>query len=502
MLTPQINLSQAQTELRISGSPAMGETFTLKWLTNSLTWTVAATENTLGTAIPVQAGGQSLAAYADTLAELFRKSEILTDHYHISREPAVAGEEIVRFTYKQFAPLTQTFTEDLSNIIVAASGITAPIAPDNLRATVQVWTATTDPDQSRLLAKFHAPYLLETQKTQIDLHTAFAHLEPHLPPEASIYPFPNAAAWTWGEATKAYQKYFLRYADKYGTPATAEALVRIEGDKNAVFGSRSANAASFGTFSRFCHNYRTQQGAAVAKPVSIEQPDYLYYFSNFAGTVWASLLVRWSDGTTQTVEPFGTAAATLETNRLYFFAAGYRQLNLHTLAAPSAGAEIVGYTFRLAPQDDGFNWIFSQDFVINCGCSPWSLCLIFANGLGGCETVWLEGKTKKSLKTRGEDFQKARWFGFSSREGEAQMHSLEGVQEWKASTGWFEESDGYLAHLAQLPLADCWLVDLDKKKYHRVLVEPDEILTQEDDRELFSMQFTLRAAWTERAHNF
>lgn len=492
--TDQIDSDRAKVQILVGGSPTIGQVFTLSWLSNTLTWTVAAAENTAGTAIPTQ-GALSLSAYIDLLVNLFAKSEILTAAYKVSR----VGDAII-FEYRELTMLTQTHTENLDNFSVFLVNITTPPAPANLRAVVQVHADTGNVGTDTLLLKQHATYDYATSKADFDLSASFDHLQPHLPDAAGINPATPPSAWSYGLANLAFQRYYLRWADKYGTPAKAEALNRMEGYKTAIFGSHAGDSKSPTTVPSLCHNYFRADGRSMTKPVSEEQPDWVYWFCPLAGNYYPTVLVRWSDGSQQTYNPFGTGGVALEFSKLYWFAAGFRQLKLETLAPPSAGAYIVGYDFRIGPQDDAFNYPVVVNFSVACDCHPWTHYLLFSNGVGGCETVWLRGKTDFNYESVGETFRRFDWKNHTPADGNFQKHAVEARQAWEFDTGWFDDI-AYPQHLLQLPLSETWLVDIVNRRFLRVIVEPGKMRWKVDDEQLFSLSFSARAAWVDANYN-
>ena len=59
-----------------------------------------------------------------------------------------------------------------------------------------------------LLSTQHSPYDAGGD-TYIDLSPAFTRLAPHLPPKATINPFPAPSTLIYGEASSAFQKYLI-----------------------------------------------------------------------------------------------------------------------------------------------------------------------------------------------------------------------------------------------------------------------------------------------------
>ena len=91
----------------------------------------------------------------------------------------------------------------------------APYMPtvDNLQAYVEV-VALDDANNETLILPINAPYDNSDKRTFFDIHSIF-NLKPTLPTKES---FVWDTAIQYGEATNSFQKFRLKYADKFGSP--------------------------------------------------------------------------------------------------------------------------------------------------------------------------------------------------------------------------------------------------------------------------------------------
>lgn len=478
-----------------SPGPGSGNTLTLTWPGGTITYEVGSTDGSLNW--PEQ-GGATLTDYTNTVAAFLRYREDVAALFRVHIQDAAGGEiRLIRRVVEAYDLTVSANT--LSNVVVTAVDGTAASAEENLRAYVEVWTDDGDFNTDRRLLAIHSPYSVDTSDTDIDISGAFAHLAPALPDPAGINPAAPPSSLPFALATGAYQKYILRVADKYGSPAVAEALYPW-GPYTALYGSRSTEAFSSGTI-RLCHNYRRRDGFDFRKPTGAWQPDWVYYTPAGGQTVYVTLTVYWSDGTTSVYNPWGTDTETISDGKLYWFVSGFRQLLLHDLApsgSTAADAYIVGYDWKLKGAALSPLATVRYDLVYDSG---WEHYLLFDNGLGGMETVFLRGKAIEAYQVTGEEYQRPRRPGHTVQQGDFDVLAAAGRPSWSMSTGWYSDPF-YLEHLRQLPLAKAWLIDRVQRRFLKAIVEPkaiDEL--RKDDEVLFSLQFTIKAGWTDTAAN-
>lgn len=501
--TDETITAPASVVLTITGTgPTAAETMRIQWGGNDITFTVAASDSVSATDLPT-IGADSLSVYADKFAERLRQNETLHDYFAVSRGTA-GSDETVTLTQRRLEVVDIAITDALTNVSASVTDVTAITAVEGLRALLEVWLDTGDLSTDEKLIALHSPYDLATASTKIDIHAAFSRLEPHLPDPLSINPAVFTSLLS-DEATACWLKYYLRYADKSGYPAEAQALLKTAASYYAMLGATAADSEAVAT-APLRHNYTRRDGATFRKPTTDTAPDWLYWVCPTGVTeVYMHVTIDWSDGTQSTFDPFDTDATTVVEKNMYWFGTGFRQLLLHTVT-PSGGTDadayIVAYKAAIArvdgtPMLGAHNLQYDVHYDTGDFAAP---VMLFSNGMGGCESVAFRGKRAVRYKTASEEVQRPRPYGWTAKDGEFSIIAASGRPAWEVNTGWYSDPY-YLEHLRQLPLAEAWLIDLDNKAFLKVIADPGEIEISRDDETLYSLTFSLRAAWVDQASN-
>lgn len=500
-----------------STGPTAAETLRLEWLGNDLTFTVTDPLTAAALDWPLHDGVETLAAYADRVADRLRAHETLHEYFSVDHD----GAGVITLTQRTLEVVDITATDGMTNVAVVVTDVTAVTAVDNLRALVQVWSDTGDPATDALLATLHSPYELPAGETEIDISAAFSSLRPHLPADTTIQiglslSLPN------GEATAAFLNYFLRYADKYGAPAVAEVLQQSD-TYIAILGSLAGDsrhpqgAANGEPYLR--HNLRRRANAydffleasssILRRPMALTQPDWVYvhFYEDAVGIpavtgptveVYVECTLYWSDGTSSVYQPYDTDGTELDIDTTNWIISGYRQLKIHN-ETPSGGTDADAYVVA-------YDWILkrtSDDLALTSAsyrlqiAPGWDYFLLFSNGLGGCETACFRGKGKESYKTTAEKYRAPRPSDWDVSQHENQVYALEGAREWELNSGWTVDAD-WIEHLRQLCLSDAvWLIDVDNERFLAVTVETRDIEVKRDDETIYNLPITVRAAWVD-----
>ena len=479
----------------VPGAGTAGQTLTIAWGSNSLTFTMSASPGNDPLLLPIPAGGTSAAAYIETLAEAFRQNEVLYSELNVTT--GLSGStNFIRISTRTSEATTFTVTDGLS--FATATAIAASSPPEleeNIRLLVEVFTDTGDDDTAASLGQQHSPYRTADSLTDIDFSHHFAHLRPHPPSTASI------AAFASGHASNAYQRWYYRYADQYGTPPVAEKMVKNGSTLTTFYGSASPQAGRVWADENIRHNYQRRDGLTFWKPIGQDQPDWLYYWNNASGSNFGyEIFAYYEDGTSGSL--FTSAPFSMTANQLLWFACGPLQLQDDGIDfSPSGSSNVYRYEWRLKNYTTSAT-LATAYFELSTECAPWGKYLLFDNGLGGCETVWLRGIHQEGYDVGGELFRTIRTNAFAVADGELGKTNFQAQATFTASTG-YHHDDYYLDHLRQLPLSStAWLVDVENERFLRVIVEADRIdQVRRDDEDLFSLTFELRAAWFDQAAN-
>lgn len=484
----------------VGNGPTIGAELTLEWAGNSITFTIAAGTNAQATDIPAWNGSETLAALVDRVTEAFRQNDQLTTDFEVVRGGTIDDvKERVSFVQRVPGPV---------DIVVDSGWLSAspdrvehtvsdgenPASEENLAAYLQVFEQDdTDPtgNNDTRIVSLHAPYNVQNAQAIFDLKDLFP-LDPALPDTDSIGPG-NPSTWHNGVGYGAWAKYYLRYADKYGIPATSEALLKsssyymLHGGRPGDYISNIPSAVA-----RLLHGYTRADGGDFRKPVHCMQPDWVYLFPlvDLEGCR-VDLEITWSE-TTVTVEEVTSSTWILAAHQVHWLASGPLQHNIGDWVPPAAGAKPVAYTWRLyADAGEGEELIVSVDYDIVY--HPWQYFLLMDNGVGGCESVLFSGKTTWKYTAERDAARRPRWTDYSVQRGEMFDFNQEGQQVIELNTGWYPLY--YIEHVRQLLLGALWIIDAEKERFLRVVCDSKEIEVNEDDKQLFSLAITIRAAW-------
>lgn len=496
--TDLITGTRAAFEFDLSaGGPADTETLELVWPGGGITYTAAAAPGAAATDWPLQGGGESVEDYTTRIADFLRSSQVVGALFDVVLTDAASG--LITLQAKALEVFDLDFTNGFSGVVVAATDGTAAASEPNLSALAQVWSDTGDFNTDALLNTQHSPYRTDTAGTWFDLSAAFAGLRPHLPNRLTINPTVFIAL-IHEEVTTNWTRYYLRTADKYGVPPVADALVRSEESYVAILGAASADSLH-DVDAPLRHAYRRRDKEKFYKPASDFQPDWMYWVCPDEVTgVYGTVLITWSDGTQSTYNPFGTTLITVVPGQMYYFGCGYRQLKLQTRTPPGGTdptAYIAAWQFAVTTGSLMLG-VHSVDYLLTC--SPWERYLLISNGVGGCESVLVHGKTQQGSTSEVEEYNSPRYPGKASTEGDFSVFAASSRDTYTFNTGWYSDPY-YLEHLRQLPLADTWLIDTDQKRFLKLIIETKEIITRSDDETLFALEFKAKAGWMNAAAN-
>lgn len=491
--TDQIALAPATVTLDISGGgPSIGQTFEIAWSGLELEFTVAAAYTPDALSIPAK-GSETLEEYADIVAEAIRQNDLITTDFRVLALGLVGSAYRVRLEAKVAELLDVEVTHTLANVDVDVVDGAAPTTVDNLSAYLQVFRVGATPNDDTLVAALHAPFDLRNARAAFDLKDLF-DLSPALPSGSSIDPV-VFTSWPRAEAASAYANYYLRYAEKSGIPATASALLKSS-DYYMLRGGHPGDLLPGGTlaFVRLQHAYRRADGAAFVKPISLDQPDWVYVYPTLACTgCYVELQVDWDNGDTTTHTAPG-ATFTLDEKKMYWLCSGPLQHNIDGITPPSGASDPVYYNWRLMG-DIGFGsgLLMQVRYRIYCGCHPHNLFLMMDNGVGGMESVLFRGRSRFRYEAERDTARRLQWMGHTAALGDLFTFNAEGQQMFDLNTGYHDLY--YIEHIRQLLLGDLWLIDTRNKRFLRVVCETKSVETHENDQQLHSLTIAVRAAW-------
>lgn len=484
--TDQVNAVRAFVFLLASSTgPNASETIQIQWGAKSVTFTVVASPDNSGTQLPTFSSG-TIPEYHASLAEYFERNETLLEDFNVSL-PGVG----VKLIYKTHDEVDISISSTLTNVSSPVTDSAGPVLQDNLSALLKVFKAI-DEEENTEEVTLNGTYDQEGN-APFNLSDIF-DLKPGLPTTASI---DYNASYPFGVATASFVKYYLRYADKFGTPAVAQGLLKSN-EYYALYGGSPGDSEGslfgFGFNSYVLHSYQTA-GVAYRKPVSPRQPDYAYIFTTIQLTDYKVKAVAYYDDGTQADIAVSTTPFTLQAYKIYWFPSGPFQLGLDD----PPGKQLVAYDWILINDAETSLGNPTIQYSVDCDCHPWNLYLLFSNGVGGCESINIRGKTALNYESSRDNLQLLRSSDFSDQDGEFAHFNQSGQQVWRCNTGYYEKE--YIEHLRQLLLAEAWIIDTDKEKFVRVNVDSNSLRIREDDQELFFLEFNISMASLDRSYH-
>lgn len=381
------------------------------------------------------------------------------------------------------------------------SGAEAPytLDQDNLKCVCEVWYEPLAGDDY-MLDRLIAPYSTDDKRVTFDI----ASLIPRsisLPSAASIGvsggdPIGEAALYIT-------HRIYLKYADAYGIPLVDEELTETD-TYLCIDGGLPADAVQdinwIGPLLGL-HAYYFKRNSAYTfrKPVSTEQPDWIYFVSQVADDVDIVVTIHYSDGT----YAFYTAKEGMAVviNRGYWVQSGYDQLKVDDHADPDK--TVIGYDVSLIRQTGSVN-AFTAFYVLDTECPSWPKYLLYQNAMGGYETVRLKGITRYGHEVQRVRFERTRWTDFSIQEGLTDELSVKGSPTYNSHTGHYPA--WYLNHLRQILHGKVWIIDTDlsaigEYRFKRVIVDTNSIEVHSDTPGPGGFSFTYRHAWKDDGFN-
>lgn len=498
--TDQINKIYPYLRFYFDPSGALvGETITIEWLTYSIVMTcVAGVPNESGTQFTQHVAPTDLPTWTGILAEAFRKNELLFDNWTI--EQTTNGGIGIILQYKEAIDLLPVGAITTVGASAVPSQGQNPVQQENLQGVIKV--IETDPvttDESTIVS-LSAPYEVETKRVQFNLNN-LPTVKPHLPNESSTQAsVPGVHSYEYGHAFDAYRKVYVRYADKYGSPAISEQLKKSFEFYMLYGGSPAHSLHQFqmGSGQKLCHSH-IWNGTQFYKPTGITQPDWVYIFTtSILQNVVVSAKITFEDGTQEEYTVPTSVQMNLDQYKMYWFSSGYNQMGIDQSVGVLAGKTVVFYEFRLTSSDFQTSYA-SIGYDVNCECQDWEQYLLFSNGLGGCESVRIAGKKESNYNVNRQAFQKSRAFSFSAKDGEIGYYDETAVQGFEVNTGWYNRS--YIEHLRQLLLGKTWLIDTANNRFINILIQTTSIKPSMDDEDLFSLQLTYQYASKDYAYH-
>jgi hypothetical protein len=465
--------------LQVSGSPSVGQTLRIRYGDVDEAFEVLTASDGSGNTLSAQ-GSLSLAAYTNLLAAELSGNYALFLAFEITVTINVVGN-FINLDPRGDRSSTWNITNGLSNIAHTVFLGSSSAYEPNPRVVLIV--ETLDPERRRLVHSL--PLLASQVPVTFEIQADF-ELEPCPPPSNTIG---NAGAYLT-QCVGNWARYILHWGEQFGSPAQASRLQSDGMIRYALFGGQDYFSQYDAFWSYFSQNGRFLTAAPRTQAITSEQPIWLYWVGRTdARTIRIGGNFTRRSGATGTflrglyVESRGVPVA---------LKVGLQQLNL----PDDADDPIISYQVWLQNLEAiAISEVFT--FQVTGACSEFNRYFLFANSLGGCDTVRATGKHETSISVR-------------SQEGRrylepAKLERGEDFQYGRTSRATFEGSVGYksasyisyLQDLLNAPAA--WLVDVGNARLNPILIAPGDFRLMKDGDDLHTLKFRYSFAW-ENAH--
>ena len=486
--TNNVTSARAQAVIQLTNSgPLIDQSWTLGWAGKYILFTFKGNPNSSGIQLPVADPSLGVTAkYTQQLAEYLTRHEWIADQFDTTLD-LINFKITLRSRFD--TPLTIVSIAPVSDFAVTVSNATSPYLHPNLTALLKVVSK-----KGREYAKLTGNYSIEKGtltawegRSTFDIGSLF-DIAPHLPKATTLDP---SVPFTKAIAFRAYAKYFLRYADKFGTPPVAEALARTE-PTWAIYGGRSVASTHVwqADANKIYHCHPVLRG-----PVTRHQPSWYYFFpteglKNLDGWVY----LETADGRSLLVHRIDAHAA--KGNRLYYYRTGFDQLNLGDAALRRhVNDQLIGYTFKLIDSTTSSVKVEIRYDLEDARYD--SQYLAYSNGLGGIDTLHVKGGF--TVKSEGErtivkhtdpSLNNSPQFGsLATTDATAQ-----GV--WEMQTGLLTPQ--YAAQLQQLLTADVWLIDQENRRFLKLILDSKSLEKTAKSRHMVALNLVFKTAWIDR----
>lgn len=462
--------------LAVTGNPAVGEEITIGYGGISETFVVQNVADNSGRSISQQ-GGLSLVDYAEQIAIELQRNFNLYLNFNIFYEQG--AQEYVYVEPREDRSSDFSIENGLTNIddqIILSSNQTYEGFP-SLTLFVQIYNSQTDAFD--ILLPHVLPLLDYTVEFEID---SDFELHPHLPAPSSIGiggDYMSACQGNW-------TKYKLSWAERKGSPAVTEGLQTDDKTYFAVY----AGNDFFHQYNDFWSFWRLNGKFCTAAPrvqtITYEQPMWLYWIGRAnRDAVIAGRLTRRSGAS----ENFTRGAIEEVQGEMFVIKAGFTQLQL----PDDVDDPVVRYTLFLRSGEQTISEVFTLN--ITGRCAPWTRYFLFANSLGGCDTVRATGKHSTSLSTETQEGSRITSADLIQQgRGEDFHYNRRSRVAYEGSVGY--KSEGYISYLQDFLNAPAvWIVDVNAARFTPVLIEPGNIDLLKDDEDLYTLRFSYAHAW-------
>lgn len=335
------------------------------------------------------------------------------------------------------------------------SGTSAPYVPthQNLSCYIEVWELDRETNENRMLVSLDVPYDPYTKSAVVDVRS----LQPigaHLP---------DASA-TDGVATSSLGLIYIKYSDKFGSPAVPDTLV-VDNNANqfyvTIYGSTRISIKDLiPNYGFQLHSYRvaSNENQARRKEITEAQPDWIYFYIGANKDVEIQTKIFYTDGT----DEIKTKTLTLIGKKIHWISSSYAD------RVGTVTKKVESYTvFARITAPDQFLAAVSYKVV---PCIENEKYLAFFNGMGGIESVRMTGERSTDMTATREKYMRPEYGKVERSVGIIGSYNNTGQLVYNFNSGYLSEDEAY--HLRQLLLTDAWIIDTNESPMQFQKVSP------------------------------
>ncbi|HZV71650.1 MAG TPA: hypothetical protein VFG10_18995 [Saprospiraceae bacterium] len=378
-----------------------------------------------------------------------------------------------------------------SSEFTGSAGAYIPSQP-NLSCRLEIWRVDSGGDV--LIDTLRGPYSSIDKRITFDVSKCIPRVpEFAIPSEFSIS---VVATPQYAEAVGMTIEFYFKHADQYGDPVTPEALETSD-TYLAIHGGLPADhvqSLPFGGYGIGMHSYyfKRDSAAVFLKPVSPEQPDWIYFISLVSSDIRVEVTVRYDDGTSSFYN--SVLMDEITAGKAYWVQSGYEQL--HVADHLTVGKTPIGYNVSL---QRGITNFFTVFYVLDQICSPWERVMLMYNGFGGFESVRFRGPVRHADRVERETFRRTRWTDFTIRDGDINDFRTEGTPIVTLNTGQYPV--WYINHLRQLIRGQLWMIDVEEMRFKRIRCETNALDLYDESAPPYNIEITISNAYLDDGFN-
>ncbi|MBK8884538.1 MAG: hypothetical protein IPN67_19930 [Bacteroidales bacterium] len=339
-----------------------------------------------------------------------------------------------------------------------------------------------DIENAELIAKKSVPYSRLTGEAEIDI-SGVIDLHPTLPD-----PYLQS-----GPAGDTMMRVVILVADMYGIPSAYETQLASD-EVKIIYGSSRTIIQTLPPTGGFdLHAYVDHMGNGISKRVSKSQPDWIYFvLTNEGNSVDVKVTLEYSDGTTKDFDAYSFLAD----SGAGWAVSGYTQLEIDDNADPLK--TVVAYTVKLKVEASLSHYAAVSYQVV--GETEWEQYLIMDNGVGGVESVLMQGKNGTDI-TAERSTAYVKWDKNNYARGSKATFGAKAREELVLRTGW-TDNEAYIFHLRQLMVGHLWILDM-VLGFVRVLIKDNTLKdVRKSDETLYALEVRVEMGFDEEGMSY